>query len=139
MLVPKMAYLTKGVGKHKEKLASFEMALRDAGIAAQNLVRVSSIFPPNCKMISRKKGEAMLRPGQILFVVLSEQATNEPNRLIAASVGVALPNDRSTHGYLSEHRHPCRERHLELRRYVSRRYGKACSHLLRAGHDDHGQ
>jgi len=103
MLVPKMAYLTKGVGKHTEKLASFEMALRDAGIAAQNLVRVSSIFPPNCKMISRKKGEALLRPGQILFVVLSEQATNEPNRLIAASVGVALPNDRSTHGYLSEH------------------------------------
>ena len=103
MLVPKMAYLTKGVGKHKEKLTSFEMALRDAGIAAQNLVKVSSIFPPNCQMISRMKGEAMLRPGQILFVVLSEQATNEPNRLIAASVGVALPNDKSTHGYLSEH------------------------------------
>jgi len=103
MLIPKMAYLTKGVGKHREKLTSFEMALRDAGIAAQNLVKVSSIFPPNCKMISRKKGEAMMRPGQILFVVLSEQATQEANRLIAASVGVALPEDRSTHGYLSEH------------------------------------
>jgi len=103
MLIPKMAYLTKGVGKHREKLTSFEMALRDAGIAAQNLVKVSSIFPPNCKMISRKKGEEMMRPGQILFVVLSEQATQEANRLIAASVGVALPEDRSTHGYLSEH------------------------------------
>lgn len=103
MLIPKMAYLTKGVGKHKEKLTSFEMALRDAGIAAQNLVRVSSIFPPNCKMISRQKGESLLKPGQILFVVLSEQATCEPNRLIAASVGVALPKDRSSHGYLSEH------------------------------------
>ncbi len=103
MLIPKYAYLTKGVGKHKEKLTSFEMALRDAGIAAQNLVRVSSIFPPNCKLIARKKGEEMLSAGQILFVVLSEQATNEPNRLIAASVGVALPKDRSTHGYLSEH------------------------------------
>jgi arginine decarboxylase len=103
MLIPKMAYLTKGVGKHKEKLTSFEMALRDAGIAAQNLVKVSSIFPPNCKMVSRQKGETMLRPGQILFVVLSEQATREANRLIASSVGVALPKDRSTHGYLSEH------------------------------------
>jgi len=103
MLVPKYAYLTKGVGKNKEKLTSFEMALRDAGIAATNLVKVSSIFPPNCKMISRQKGQAMLKAGQILFVVLSEQATNEPNRLIAASVGVALPKDRSIHGYLSEH------------------------------------
>ena len=103
MLVPKYAYLTKGVGKNKEKLTSFEMALRDAGIAAQNLVKVSSIFPPNCKMISRQKGEGMLKAGQILFVVLSEQATNEPNRLIASSVGIALPKDLSTHGYLSEH------------------------------------
>ncbi|MBE9502684.1 MAG: arginine decarboxylase, pyruvoyl-dependent [Proteobacteria bacterium] len=103
MLIPKMAYLTKGVGRNKEKLTSFEMALRDAGIAAQNLVKVSSIFPPACKLISRPKGEGMLKAGQILFVVLSEQATNEPNRLIAASVGLALPKDRSTHGYLSEH------------------------------------
>jgi arginine decarboxylase len=103
MLVPKMCYLTKGDGKHREKLTSLEMAFRDAGIAAQNLVKVSSIFPPNCRIISRQKGESMLKPGQILFVVLSEQATNEPNRLIAASVGLAIPKDRSSHGYLSEH------------------------------------
>lgn len=103
MLIPTMAYLTKGVGRNKEKLTSFEMALRDAGIAAQNLVKVSSIFPPECKLISKQKGQSMLKAGQILFVVLSEQATNEPNRLIAASIGLALPKDRSTHGYLSEH------------------------------------
>ena len=45
-MVPKRLFFTKGVGKHKERLTSFELALRDAGIAAQNLVRVSSIFPP---------------------------------------------------------------------------------------------
>ena len=44
-MVPKRIFFTKGVGKHKERLTSFELALRDAGIAAQNLVRVSSIFP----------------------------------------------------------------------------------------------
>lgn len=96
-------FLTKGVGKHREKLTSFELALRNAGIAACNLVRVSSIFPPRCKMIPRAEGIKELQPGQVTFVVISENSTREPHRLIAASVGVALPADRDTFGYLSEH------------------------------------
>lgn len=103
MLVPKYIYLTKGKGVHKEKLSSFESALRAAGIANQNLVHVSSIFPPDCKLISRAKGEAMLVPGQILFSVLARNETNEPHRLISSSIGLALPTDRKLHGYLSEH------------------------------------
>lgn len=103
MLVAKRIFLTKGVGKHKERLTSFELALRDAGIAAHNLVRVSSIFPPRCKLISRKEGAKFLEPGQVVFAVMSENATREPHRLIAASIGIALPADKSTYGYLSEH------------------------------------
>lgn len=103
MQVPREVFLTKGVGKHKEKLTSFEMALRDAKIAEYNIVRVSSIFPPYCKMISREKGIKRLKTGQILYTVLSENSTNEPNRLIASSIGIAFPKDRSNHGYLSEH------------------------------------
>ena len=103
MLVAKKIFLTKGVGKHREKLSSFEMALRSANIAQYNLVRVSSIFPPNCSLISVQEGSRLLSPGQVLHVVMSENATNEPHRLIATSVGVALPADRSMYGYLSEH------------------------------------
>ncbi|HUZ47956.1 MAG TPA: arginine decarboxylase, pyruvoyl-dependent [Terriglobia bacterium] len=103
MLVPKRMFLTKGVGKHREKLTSFELALRSAGIAACNLVRVSSIFPPRCKMISRVEGMKQLKPGEVTFVVISENSTREPHRLIAASVGVAMPADRNAYGYLSEH------------------------------------
>ncbi|GAB4180243.1 MAG: arginine decarboxylase, pyruvoyl-dependent [Calditrichia bacterium] len=103
MYVPRKVFFTKGVGRHKEKLTSFEMALRDAGIASFNLVRVSSIFPPGCKIITPKTGLNELKAGQILHVVISENATNEPNRLIAASVGVAIPADKKQHGYLSEH------------------------------------
>ena len=102
-LVPKRIFLTKGVGKHKERLTSFELALRDAGIAAQNLVRVSSIFPPNCKLISRKEGLKYLYPGEVTFSVVAENSTREPHRLMASSIGVAIPADRSTYGYLSEH------------------------------------
>jgi arginine decarboxylase len=102
-MVPKTCFLTKGKGVHKEKLTSFEMALRDANIAPLNLVRVSSIFPPNCKILSMQEGKKFLRPGQITFAVMSESATNEPHRLIAASVGLAIPRDKQLFGYLSEH------------------------------------
>ena len=101
--MPQRMFLTKGVGKHREKLTSFELALRSAGIAACNLVRVSSIFPPRCKMIPRAEGIKELQPGQVTFVVISENSTREPHRLIAASIGVAMPADRNTYGYLSEH------------------------------------
>ena len=101
--IPKRIFFTKGVGKHRETLASFELALRNADIAEYNLVRVSSIFPPGAKLVPRNQGLDSLSPGQIAFVVMSENATNEPHRLIAASVGVAIPGDDSKHGYLSEH------------------------------------
>lgn len=103
MYVPTKMFLTKGVGKHKEKLASFEMALRNAQIAPFNIVEVSSIFPPHCKMIGLEAGVKELKEGQILHCVLSRNSTNEPNRLIGASVGVAIPRQETLYGYLSEH------------------------------------
>jgi len=103
LLIPKTAFITKGVGRHKEKLTSFEMALRNATIAEYNLVKVSSIFPPDCKLVKRAQGLKNLFPGQILHVVMSENSTNEPNRLVAASAGVAIPKDSTRHGYISEH------------------------------------
>ena len=101
--VPAKVFFTKGVGTHKEYLTSFEMALRDAGIAPFNLVTVSSIFPAGCKRISREEGLKIIKPGQIVYVVMSRNATNEPNRLIASSVGCAVPSDVEQYGYLSEH------------------------------------
>ncbi|MEO0085815.1 MAG: arginine decarboxylase, pyruvoyl-dependent [candidate division WOR-3 bacterium] len=103
VILPRLVFLTKGVGIHREKLASFEAALRDAGIASYNLVRVSSIFPPFCRVISRTRGINMLTPGQVLFVVMSDNATNEPHRLVSASIGIAIPKDPSKFGYLSEY------------------------------------
>ncbi|MDD5085845.1 MAG: arginine decarboxylase, pyruvoyl-dependent [Candidatus Omnitrophica bacterium] len=103
MLLPKKVFLTKGVGINKEKLTSLELALRDAQIASYNLVRVSSIFPPYCKQIPKEVGLKYLTSGQVVFVVMSDNATNEPNRLVASSVGMAIPKRADQHGYLSEH------------------------------------
>jgi arginine decarboxylase len=102
-MIPKYFFLTKGVGKHRESLQSFELALRSAGIQYCNIVNVSSIIPPDCKLISKEKGLKTLKPGEITFVVLSKNSTNEPSRLIAAAVGVAIPTGKEKYGYLSEH------------------------------------
>jgi arginine decarboxylase len=105
LYVPTKIFFTKGVGKHKEYLASFELALRSAGIEICNLVSVSSIFPVGAKVISRSQGLKLLKPGQITHCVMARNATNEPNRLIASSIGVAIPANKTMYGYLSEH-HP---------------------------------
>lgn len=104
MFVPQRVFFTKGVGVHKDKLGSFEAALRDAGIEKSNLVYVSSILPPKCKILSKTQGHKLLKPGQITFCVMARMETNEPNRLISAAIGVAVPRDWSnSYGYLSEH------------------------------------
>ena len=102
-IVPRRVFLTKGVGTHREKLQSFEMALRNAGIAEFNLVRVSSIYPPRCKIIPRCNGLKLLNPGQIVHCVLSDNSTDEQHRLTVASVGLSVPKNVDHHGYLSEH------------------------------------
>ena len=96
-------FFTKGVGYHLNKLQSFELALRNAGIEKCNLVTISSIFPPDCKIISKETGVESLKPGQITFVVMARENTNEPNRLVAAAIGLAQPKDKSQYGYISEH------------------------------------
>jgi arginine decarboxylase len=102
-MIPKYFFLTKGVGKHKEKLQSFELALRAAGIEMCNLVAVSSIVPPGCELLPKEKGLKMIHPGEITFVVIARNATDEPHRQVASSVGVAIPSGKDQYGYLSEH------------------------------------
>jgi arginine decarboxylase len=101
--IPKIMFFTKGRGTHKDYLTSFELALREASISDLNLVSVSSIKPPQCKIVNKEEGRKYLKPGQIVFTVMARSATNEPNRLIAASIGLARPADDDQYGYLSEH------------------------------------
>jgi arginine decarboxylase len=102
-MVPSRMFFTKGVGSHRDELRSYELALRDAGIEKCNLVNVSSILPPRCKIIPRSQGLPELVPGQITYTVMSRLSSNEPRRLLAASVGCAIPADKNLYGYLSEH------------------------------------
>jgi arginine decarboxylase len=103
LYVPKMMFFTKGKGMHKDYLTSFELALREAEIADLNLVSVSSILPPRCRIVNRQEGRKYLKSGQVTFAIMARAATNEPNRLIASSIGLARAADESQYGYLSEH------------------------------------
>lgn len=102
-MIPKKVFFTKGIGVHKEKLASFEAALRKAGIEKFNIVNVSSIFPPGCEIITKENGLKLLMPGEIIHCVIAKNQTNEPNRLISAAIGLAIPKGTDSYGYLSEH------------------------------------
>jgi len=102
-MVPKKLFFTKGVGRHKHELQSFELALRNAGIEKCNLVSVSSIVPSNCKILTREKGAPLLNPGEITYCVMSRNKTNEPNRLVGSAIGVAIPKETNSYGYISEH------------------------------------
>ena len=102
-IVPRKAFFVTGLGIHKQKLASFEAALRDAGIAPYNLVYVSSIFPPKCQIVEKEEGLADLEFGQIVYCVMAKAETREPSRLIATAVGLAVPQESNRYGYISEH------------------------------------
>jgi arginine decarboxylase len=102
-MIPKKIFFTKGVGKHKFELQSFELALRSAGIAKCNIVNVSSIIPPKCKIIPKEKGVNELSTGQITYCVISRNSTNESNRPVGAAIGVAIPKKQDSYGYISEY------------------------------------
>jgi len=112
-MVPTHAFFTKGVGVHKNKLQSFELALREAGIEKQNLVYVSSIYPPNCELVTLEQGQKALHSGQVTFCVMARNQTNEKGRLVGSAVGMAIPSDKEHYGYISEH-HSFGEEEKEL-------------------------
>lgn len=117
MYVPRYMFFTKGMGVAKEKLASFENALRNARIAHLNLVTVSSIFPPHCQILGVDEGVDHLEAGEITHCVLSQEESREPGRRLVASIGLALPAEPGMYGYLSEH-HGFGETELEAGEYA---------------------
>jgi arginine decarboxylase len=100
--IPTRVFFTKGVGRHKYRPQSQELAFRHAGIEKFNLVQVSGIVPPRCKTITVSEGIRLLLPGQVAFGVISESSSDEPNRQLCAGIGVAMPI-REQYGYISRH------------------------------------
>lgn len=85
-------HITSGIGTGPTTLAAFDSALNNAGIANYNILRLSSVVPPNSKIIRHgNKGipaEAMPGGwGDRLYAVMAEQREDNPNTEAWAGIG----------------------------------------------------
>lgn len=97
MYCPSNYILVSGVGNDKFQLVSFDKALFASKIANYNLVKVSSILPPNCK----EEYTITAKQGSILFTAYSSISSCEQG-IISASVGVGIPQDTDEVGVIME-------------------------------------
>jgi hypothetical protein len=67
-----------------------------------------AFFRRAAKSYQKKKVSRLSNQGRSYLQFTNREGTNEPNRQVAASVGVAILAEPSMHGYLSEH-HSCGE------------------------------
>ncbi len=99
---PRSSSSAAAAGTRRSSSASKRRCARPASPpSTSSASRASSRRTPGSS--PKAAGLKLLEPGQILFVVLSENATDEPGCLISASVGAAVPDDPSHYGYLAEH------------------------------------
>ncbi len=98
MYVPSEVFFVSGVGRHRSRVASFERALRDAGIEPYNIVPVSSIFPPDAAVAEPHEGVEKLNAGQVVHAVMGRDTVEEGKA--SAAVGVARADEG--HGYFVE-------------------------------------
>jgi len=97
-MVPKRIFFTKGVGKHRERLTSFELALR-AHVRRIKQLRVPGVVCLQAR--SRSTGLKYLTPAKSSCRSRRKTAPAKQHRA-GVQLGVAIPSDRNTYGYLSE-------------------------------------
>lgn len=95
--------VSSGVGRGHTKLAAFDAALHEAGVANYNLIRLSSVIPPNTEIVVKKPIE--YQPGSWgdrLYVVMAEMRVDTPNMEAWAGIGW-VQDKESGRGLFVEH------------------------------------
>lgn len=87
--------ITYGKGSGKTELAAFDSALWDAGIANYNLITLSSVIPPNSKIIVKKLNNNDKEIGNKLYVVLSKCTETLIDKTAYAGLGWITKEDES--------------------------------------------
>jgi len=93
-----MAAATAGHAEGGSSLNAFDNALLAAGIGNINLIRVSSIVPPDVAMVELPK----IRPGALVPTAYAAIISETPGQTLAAAVGYALPDDPAKNGVIME-------------------------------------
>src|SRR5215475_11703449 len=93
------ASVTAGAAEGGTALNAFDNALLAAGIGNVNLVKVSSIVPPDVDIVDLPK----IKPGAIVPTAYAAMTGETPGEMLAAAVGYALPEDRTKAGVTMEY------------------------------------
>jgi arginine decarboxylase len=109
-----LAAATAGSAEGGTTLNAFDNALLAAGIGNINLIKVSSILPPEVPVIELPK----IKPGALIPTAYAAMTSDVPGETVAAAVGYAVPDDPAKNGVIMEfHGHATRaaaERQIEL-------------------------
>lgn len=98
--IPRKVSLVAGHGEGGTALAAFDSALRDAGIALANLVRVTSVFPPGARLVPLPK----IAEGILLPVTYEHIVSHRAGEIITAVIGIGIPEDEKEGGVIVEHK-----------------------------------
>ena len=93
-----MAAATAGHAEGGTALNAFDNALLAAGIGNINLIKVSSILPPEVPVIDLPK----IKPGAIVPTAYAAMTSETPGETVAAAVGYAVPDDPAKNGVIME-------------------------------------
>ena len=93
-----MAAATSGHAEGGSSLNAFDNALLVAGIGNINLIKVSSIVPPEVAMVELPK----IRPGALIPTAYAAITSETHGESIVAAVGYALPDDPAKNGVIME-------------------------------------
>lgn len=96
---PKNYVIRTGIGHASHKLGAFDRALILAGICDYNLIKVSSILPPECEM----QNAISLAKGALLPSAFASIYSNTLGECISAAVAIGIPVNKSDVGVIMEH------------------------------------
>ncbi len=106
---PTQYFLVSGASDGYMPLNAFDGALLQAGIGNTNLVRMSSIVPPHCQLIS----PITLPLGALVPAAYASMTCDEPGQIISAGVALAFPVDEDRNGLIMEYSAKGERREIE--------------------------
>src|SRR2546427_6062128 len=104
-----MAAATAGHAEGGTPLNAFDNALLVAGIGNINLIKISSILPPDVPVIELPK----IKLGALIPTAYAAMTSETPGETIAAAVGYAIPDDPAKNGVIMEFHGPATREHAE--------------------------
>ena len=107
--IPNKFFLAAGHSEGMTPLNAFDSALMDAGVGNTNLMRMSSILPPNSKQIKPFK----LPLGALIPIAYAGKTSTQVDEIISAGVAVAIPQDKKLNGLIMEYSAPGRKTDIE--------------------------